>query len=85
MQSTDFESLVRLLCQQANLPQALELLKTQEDEAIAQAANELTGQFALAEVNGEKRIYHVSVQQDEQGQEQELSLIHISEPTRPHD
>ncbi|MFV0448251.1 MAG: hypothetical protein ACK5MF_07285 [Vibrio sp.] len=72
MQQDEFEALVKSLCDKENLPQALELLKSNEDEEIAQAAQSLTGQFQLAEVDGEKRIYHVTLQQDEQGEEQEF-------------
>lgn len=71
MQQNEFEALVKQLCAQANLPQALELLKASDDEDIAQAAQSLTGQFALADVEGEQRIYHVTLQTDEQGVEQE--------------
>lgn len=45
--------------------------KSSEDEAIAEAAQSLSGQFALAEVEGEQRIYHVTTEVDEQGEEQE--------------
>ncbi|EAZ74344.1 hypothetical protein E8A66_06665 [Vibrio cholerae] len=71
MQQSQFEALIKLLCEQATLPQALELLKSSEDEAIAEAAQSLSGQFALAEVEGEQRIYHVTTEVDEQGEEQE--------------
>ncbi len=72
MQQNEFEALVKSLCEKENLPQALELLKASEDEEIAEAAQSLTGQFALAEVDGEQRIYHVTLQQNEQGEEQEF-------------
>ena len=39
--------------------------------AVAEAAQSLSGQFALAEVEGEQRIYHVTTEVDEQGEEQE--------------
>mgnify|MGYP003365125751 CR=1 FL=1 len=71
MQQSQFEALIKLLCEQTTLPQVLELLKNSEDEAIAEAAQSLSGQFALAEVEGEQRIYHVTTEVDEQGEEQE--------------
>jgi len=71
MQQNEFEALVKELCAKESLPQALELLKQSDDADIAEAAQSLSGQFALAEVEGEQRIYHVFVQADEQGVEQE--------------
>ncbi|HHI5409944.1 TPA: hypothetical protein ACPXMY_001382 [Vibrio metoecus] len=71
MQQSQFEALIKLLCEQTTLPAALTLLKNSEDEAIAEAAQSLSGQFALAEVEGEQRIYHVTTEVDEQGEEQE--------------
>ncbi|WP_158116770.1 hypothetical protein [Vibrio cincinnatiensis] len=72
MQQNQFEALVNILCQQPNLPQALDVLKTNENPDIAEAAQALTGQFALAEVDDEKRIYHVTHESNEQGEEQEF-------------
>jgi hypothetical protein len=72
MLQTDFESLVQVLCEQQTLPQALALLQECSDEEVASAANALVGQFALAEVEGEKRIYHVSLQENDQGEEEEF-------------
>ena len=72
MDQKEFELLVKSLCEKPSLPEALELLKASEDEDVAEAARSLTGQFALAEVDGEKRIYHVTVQENEQGEEQEF-------------
>lgn len=72
MDQKEFELLVKALCEKPSLPEALELLKASEDEDVAEAAQSLTGQFALAEVDGEKRIYHVTVQENEQGEEQEF-------------
>ncbi|MEZ8293307.1 hypothetical protein AB6D11_05575 [Vibrio splendidus] len=71
MQQNEFEVLVKAICALDGLPQALELLKSNEDTEVAEAAGSLTGQFALAEVEGEKRIYHVTLQENEQGEEQE--------------
>ncbi|MDC5720709.1 hypothetical protein OPW41_09915 [Vibrio europaeus] len=72
MELKDFETLIKSLCDKENLPQALEVLKASEDQEVAEAAQSLTGQFALAEVDGAKRIYHVTVQANEQGEEQEF-------------
>ncbi|WP_394246148.1 hypothetical protein [Vibrio profundi] len=72
MQHSEFETLVKTICEQENLPQALELLKKYEDTEVSESAESLTGQFALAEVEGEKRIYHVTLQENEQGEEQEF-------------
>ncbi|MFH4664313.1 hypothetical protein WMQ48_06105 [Vibrio cidicii] len=76
MQQNEFEQLVKALCQQENLPKALELLKASDDEEISQAAQSLTGQFVLAEVDGERRVYHVSYQENDAGEETEY-LEHI--------
>ncbi|WP_428774147.1 hypothetical protein [Vibrio sp.] len=71
MEQKQFEDLVKTLCQQDALPAALEMLKSCDDEQVASAAQELTGQFALAEVDGERRIYHVTVEQEDDGSEKE--------------
>ncbi len=72
MQQNEFEALVKSLCEAENLPQVLEQLKTCEEEEVSQVAQSLTGQFALAEVDGEKRIYHVTLQPNDQGEEEEF-------------
>ncbi|MDE1264472.1 hypothetical protein [Vibrio aestuarianus] len=72
MHQEEFQALVKELCEQKTLPQTLEVLKTNEDQEIAEAAQSLTGQFALAEVDGEQRIYHVIIQENEQGEEEEF-------------
>lgn len=71
MLQNEFEALVKALCNKDNLPQALELLKASDDAEVAEAAESLSGQFALAEVDGEKRIYHVTLQENDQGEQQE--------------
>ena len=71
MQQNEFETLVKEITQQESMPKALEVLKACEEEEVAQAAQSLTGQFGLAEVDGEKRIYHITTQEDESGEEQE--------------
>ncbi|MDR9828692.1 hypothetical protein [Vibrio sp.] len=72
MQHNDFEVLVKHLSTLADLPAALEALKQVEDEEVAAAAAALTGQFALAEVEGEQRIYHVTLQDNDEGVEEEF-------------
>ena len=71
MQQNEFETLLKNISAKETLPEALELLKQSEEE-IAQAAQSLEGQFFLAEVEGERRIYHVTVQENEAGEEQEF-------------
>ncbi len=71
MQHNEFEALVKRLLEQENLPQALAVLKADENSDVAEAAQSLTGQFSLAEIDGERRIYHISVHTNEQGEEQE--------------
>ncbi len=71
MLQNDFEELVKDLCLLENLPQVLDKLKQNKDSEIAEAAQSLTGQFAIAQVEGEQRIYHVTLQQNEAGEEQE--------------
>ena len=72
MEHKEFEELVKAASQQEALPQALAVLKASEDQEVAEAAASLAGQFSLAEVDGEKRIYHVTTHEDEQGEEQEF-------------
>ncbi|MGR5118838.1 hypothetical protein ACPV50_14745 [Vibrio astriarenae] len=72
MQQNDFEALVKHLCTLADLPSALAALKQVEDEEVSSAAEALSGQFALAEAEGEKRIYHVTVQTNEEGNDEEF-------------
>ncbi|MGB2079702.1 MAG: hypothetical protein ACPHV3_07930 [Vibrio sp.] len=71
MQSNDFEALVKAAVQQANLPQALEVLKASENPDVAEVAKSLSGQFALATVDGEERIYHVFEQANDDGEMEE--------------
>lgn len=72
MEQQDFETLVKALSQTTALPQALEMLKASDDENVAEAANALTGQFALAEIEGENRVYHVFTDTNEAGEEEEF-------------
>ncbi|CAH0530083.1 hypothetical protein [Vibrio hippocampi] len=72
MQQNEFETLVKTLCQLKSVPTVLELLKKIDNEEIVEAANSLSGQFALADIDGEQRIYHVFTQTDDNGEEQEL-------------
>ncbi|MGF1717792.1 hypothetical protein [Photobacterium chitinilyticum] len=73
MQQDQFETLVKALCEKDNLPQVLDALKTHEEQEIAEVAASLAGQFKLAEIEGEKRIYHVSMQENDDGEEQEYA------------
>lgn len=72
MQQSQFESIVKHLCQFSTLPEVLAELKKSEEPEIVAAAMALTGQFAIAEVENEQRIYHVTSEMDEQGEEQEF-------------
>lgn len=72
MLQNDFEALVKELCKKESLPEALQLLKTCDDSEVSEVAESLTGQFALAEVEGEKRIYHVTLQENDSGEEEEF-------------
>lgn len=72
MLQNEFEDLVKALCQLADLPQVLDHLKQCDDEEIAKAAQSLSGQFALAEVDGEKRVYHVTLQVNDNGENEEF-------------
>ncbi|RCS70521.1 hypothetical protein [Vibrio casei] len=71
MQHSEFETLVKTLCTLESVPSALKFLQMNSDSDVAEAAKSLSGQFALAEVDGENRIYHVTTQLDDQNVEQE--------------
>ncbi|MEJ2765891.1 hypothetical protein VV869_18215 [Photobacterium sp. MCCC 1A19761] len=73
MQQDQFEALIKSLCQHDTMPQVLDALKSCEDQEIADAAAALTGQFRLAEIDGEQRIYHVSMQENDQGESEEFA------------
>ncbi|MGF1785650.1 hypothetical protein L4D00_07645 [Photobacterium swingsii] len=73
MQQDHFVELVKALSQKENLPQVLDALKAVEDQEVAEAAVSLTGQFSLAEIEGEKRIYHVFTEANDDGEEQEYA------------
>ncbi|MGR5126617.1 hypothetical protein [Photobacterium swingsii] len=73
MQQDHFVELVKELSQKENLPQVLDALKAVEDQEVAEAAVSLTGQFSLAEIEGEKRIYHVFTEANDDGEEQEYA------------
>jgi len=73
MLQDQFEILVKSLCEKDSLPQVLEALRASEEQEIVEAAASLTGQFQLAEIEGEKRIYHVSMQKNDDGEEQEYA------------
>ncbi len=71
MDSQEFITIVKNASQQENLPLALEYLKTVDDVDVKNAALALSGQFALAEIEGEQRIYHVSLELNDDGVEEE--------------
>ncbi|MFV0576471.1 MAG: hypothetical protein ACK5NC_13810 [Vibrio sp.] len=71
MQHDDFVTLVKTLCTLDSVPTALKFLQMNSDENVSEAAKSLSGQFAIAEVEGQNRIYHVSTQTDDNGVEQE--------------
>ncbi|MDD1796321.1 hypothetical protein L4D06_13490 [Enterovibrio makurazakiensis] len=73
MEQQDFETLVKALCETTSLPDALNLLKASDDENIAEAATALTGQFSLAEMEGENRVYHVFTDVNDSGEEEEFA------------
>ncbi|RJX69678.1 hypothetical protein DZ860_14450 [Vibrio sinensis] len=72
MEQQEFETLVKALCETNGLPQALELLRASDNEDIAEAAQSLTGQFAVQDIDGEQRIYHVTLEENDDGEEQEF-------------
>lgn len=76
MDNQQFVSVVKLACAEANLPAALNFLKQVENQDIAEAAQALSGQFVLAEVEGEQRVYHSTMEPDEHGVETEY-LEHV--------
>jgi hypothetical protein len=80
MDSQAFTSLVELACEQQNLPAALAYLQQVEDADIAGVATSLVGQFSLADVDGEKRIYHVSIEPNDEGIETEY-VEHVMNET----
>ncbi|MFD2178303.1 hypothetical protein [Veronia pacifica] len=71
MEQQDFDTLVKSLLENENLPAALNALKSCSDSEVAEAAESLAGQFSLADVEGEKRIYHVFTEANDDGEEQE--------------
>jgi ribonucleotide monophosphatase NagD (HAD superfamily) len=79
MEHKEFELVVREACQCGQLPAALAYFKSVADEDVAQAAESLVGQFALAEVEGERRVYHVSLELNDDGVEQEYVELVMNE------
>ncbi|MDW6005048.1 hypothetical protein [Vibrio mangrovi] len=75
----DFEHMVKQACQTGSLPLALAYLKQVEEEEIASAAESLSGQFMIADIEGEQRIYHVTVQESESGESEELAEYIMNE------
>ncbi len=76
LSDNEFQQLVVACVEQGTLPKALEWLKACDNKDISSAASALSGHFALAEVEGQQRIYHVFTDEDDQGEEQEY-LDHI--------
>jgi hypothetical protein len=66
MLKEQFEALVQSLSKLENLPQVLEALKASDNPEVVEAAESLAGQFSLAQVEGEERIYHVTTQYSEE-------------------
>ncbi|WNJ97175.1 hypothetical protein RND59_18395 [Vibrio ruber] len=75
----DFEQMVKQACQTGSLPLALAYLKQVDEAEIASAAEALSGQFMIAEIEGEQRIYHVTTQEDESGTPEELAEYVMTE------
>ncbi|OBT09466.1 hypothetical protein A9264_14590 [Vibrio sp. UCD-FRSSP16_10] len=75
MNQSEFNQLVTLASKCADLPEALTLLQECEFEEVSEVALSLKGQFALAEVEGEQRVYHVTTEQN--GDDLEEFLEHI--------
>ncbi len=82
MEQENFERLITSLCCTANLPEALEMLQTCQIEEIEQEAKALVGQFSLAAVQGKSRIYHVFIEENDQGVEEEFveHVMYLDEP-----
>lgn len=72
MEQKAFEVFIKTLCEQDSLPLALDMLQSSEDLEIAEAARSLVGQFSAAEVDGKKRIYHISLHENDEGEQQEF-------------
>lgn len=73
MQQDEFEILVKELAQLDSVSAILEKLASNEEPEVAEAATALIGHFSLAEIEGEKRIYHVFSQENEQGELEEFA------------
>ena len=72
MDSVQFEQLVKQLVKTQDIPEALALLKASQIEEIVTAAEGLTGQFAIAEVQGQQRIYHQFQEMNDANESQEF-------------
>lgn len=72
MERNEFDTLVKKACETPDLPTALNYLKNCCDPEIANAASALTGQFSLAEIEGNTRIYHVFTEENDQGEPEEF-------------
>ncbi|WP_261818061.1 hypothetical protein [Vibrio gallicus] len=81
MTQDEFVTLVKTASDCVDLPEALALLQANEDQDVAEAALSLKGQFAMAEVNGEQRVYHVTTQQN--GDDLEEFVEHVMNTDEP--
>lgn len=70
MEQKIFEELVKKISKNQHISQTLNELS--QNEMLAEAATELVGQFSLAVVDGEKRIYHIFSQPNENGEMEEF-------------
>lgn len=72
MELNEFDTLIKAACEAPDLPAALNYLKACNNPEIASAAEALTGQFSLAEIEGNTRIYHVFTEENDQGEPEEF-------------
>lgn len=73
MNDAEFQNLVKKICECESLPMALSVLSHEESlPEVAKVAQKMTGHFSLAEIDGEKRIYHISSGKNSEGEIQEF-------------
>jgi len=72
MQQIEFQNLIQQAIEKNSLPEALTFLKESTIEDVAAAAQDLTGQFALADMDGVNKVYHVTVEINDEGKEEEF-------------
>ena len=71
MNQQAFSALIRDANQMKSLPLVLAYLQQVDELDIVEVANSLAGQFSIADVDGEKRIYHVTTELNDEGVETE--------------